>query len=117
MAIFGALSFAPLAIVAKKVSESALHGIERMFQERQIPEGRIWGDQVWNGEVNFPKLFLTPLLQQHGENECAGVVIGSVSLTVLRDCEDRVLQYCRVAADMAAHRSVVNVAIPHRRGR
>jgi hypothetical protein len=41
MTIFGALSFVPSAIVAEKVSESALLWIERVLQKRQVPEGRV----------------------------------------------------------------------------
>src|SRR5882724_5783900 len=96
MTIFGALGFVPAAIVAEKVLESALRGIEGMLQERQIPERRIPGSETSNRRVGFHKLFLAQLLQQYCKSECASIVVGGVSLSTVRDREDRVLQHSSV---------------------
>src|ERR1700680_4147867 len=108
MRIFGARSFAPLAIITEKVSESTFHGIERVFQERQIPEGRICFPELFLARLLLSLLLLAVLLlavllltlqlfQQHCENECAGVVVRGIALTVVRGCEDRVLQHSSIS--------------------
>ncbi len=46
VAVFGALSFVPAAIIAEEVSESTVRWIERVFQECQIAEREILGRRV-----------------------------------------------------------------------
>src|SRR5579863_8124200 len=93
MTIFRALSFVPPAIVAEKVSESALLWIERMLQERQIPKRQILGRRL---VLLLPQLLLSHLLQQNCENEGASIVVGGVALGVVGDGEDCVLQHSGV---------------------
>src|SRR5579863_1772070 len=88
MTILGALRFVPPAIVAEKVSESTLLWIERMLQEGQVPKRRILG--------RLMVLVLPQLLQHNCEKECASIVVGGVSLCVVRDGEDCVLQHSGV---------------------
>src|SRR5882762_5053863 len=93
MTVFGAHRFVPPAIVAEEVLESAFCRIEGMLQKRQIPKSQVFGGWICPLTLISVQLPLTQLPQHNSKYQSAGVVVRGISLSAVRDREDRVLQH------------------------
>ena len=101
MTVFRTRSFVPLSIIAEKVSEPAVRRIKPVLQKRQITCREIRQRQmcvlpdIVLQLIVFGSIFLgsmlAHMLQHHRENECAGIIVGSVTLASIRYGKDCML--------------------------
>src|SRR5438477_5195443 len=95
MGVFRSFSRAPSPVVPKKIAKPILRRIEGMLQECQISECRRGSDR--RGLATF---LLSRFLQLHCENKRPSIVVGGISLTVVWNREDRVLEHSSVVSQL-----------------
>src|SRR6185437_13575450 len=83
MAIFRPNTFAPLAIIAKEISNSAEFTVKGELKKCKIAAREARGKLV----VKYPGL-----LQQHGYDQGAGIVVGCIAFLAVGHGKDGVLQ-------------------------
>jgi hypothetical protein len=82
MTILGALLVQPSAVKAHEVVEPIFMAVERVMKKRATRGAQ--GSPVF--------LIFSQFIQQHGQDECAGIVVSAVSFGKIWDTENSMLE-------------------------